>query len=133
MVDSYSWQFSAEIYKIYLRSAAQIIRSEGGYITAYDGDRIMAIFTGDSKNTSAVRSALKINYAVVKILRPAIKKQYPNEAFILNHTIGIDTSSLRASRIGTNRAFNIISSSLNWRANQARNEALFSSFILCHS
>ena len=100
MVDNYSWQFSAEIYKIYLRSAAQIIRSEGGYITAYDGDRIMAIFTGGHKNTSAVNAALKINYAVEKILRPAIKKQYPNYNFSLNHTIGIDTSELRASRIG---------------------------------
>ena len=100
MVDNYKWHFSAEIYKIYLRSAAQIIKSEGGYITAYDGDRIMAIFTGSSKNTSAVTAALKINYAVEEILRPAIKKQYPENTFILKHTIGIDTSALRASRIG---------------------------------
>ena len=100
MVDNYKWHFSAEIYKIYLRSAAQIIRSEGGSITAYDGDRVMAIFTGSSKNTSAVTAALKINYAVQEILRPAIRKQYPKDTFVLNHTIGIDTSSLRAARVG---------------------------------
>ncbi|MGB4065313.1 MAG: adenylate/guanylate cyclase domain-containing protein [Azonexus sp.] len=100
MVDTYSWSFAAEIYKIYLRSAAQIIRSEGGSITAYDGDRIMAIFIGDNKNTSAVKAALQINYTVNEILRPAIKNQYPNTSFILKHVIGVDTSNLRAARIG---------------------------------
>lgn len=100
MVDGYEWWFAAEIYKIYLRSAAQIIKSEGGTITAYDGDRIMAVFIGDTKNTSAVRAALKINYAVEQILRPAITNQYPSSTFILNHSIGIDTSQLHASRIG---------------------------------
>lgn len=100
MVDGFKWWFAAEIYKVYLRSAAQLIRSEGGMITAYDGDRIMAIFVGDSKNTSAVRAALKINYAVEEILRPAIKSQYPSTDFTLKHVIGIDTSELRAARIG---------------------------------
>ena len=100
MVDGYSWMFSAEVYKIYLRCASQIIRGEGGTITAYDGDRVMAIFVGGLKNTSAVRAALKINYAVEKIIRPAIKNQYPNTNFLLEHVIGIDNSSLRAARIG---------------------------------
>jgi len=49
MVDRYNWEFSAEIYKTFLRCASQIIRSEGGSITAYDGDRVMAIFTGSNK------------------------------------------------------------------------------------
>lgn len=100
MVDGFKWWFAAEIYKAYLRSAAQIIRSEGGTITAYDGDRIMAIFVGDSKNTTAVRTALKINYAVEEILRPAIKSKYPTADFTLKHVIGIDTSELRAARVG---------------------------------
>lgn len=100
MVDVFKWWFAAEIYKAYLRSAAQIIRNEGGTITAYDGDRIMAIFLGDSKNTTAVRTALKINYAVEEILRPAIKSKYPSTDFTLKHVIGIDTSELRAARIG---------------------------------
>lgn len=99
MVDSYSWFFSAEIYKTYLRCAAEIIRSENGVITAYDGDRIMAVFTGDSKNTSAVRCALKINYAVCEIIRPAIKAQYSTD-FTLKHVVGVDTSQLRTARIG---------------------------------
>lgn len=99
MVDKYKWEFSAEIYKTFLRCASQIIRSEGGVITAYDGDRVMAIFTGGTKNTDAVRCALKINYAVSEIIQPAIDAQYKTD-FKLSHVVGIDTSQLRTSRIG---------------------------------
>ncbi len=100
MVDDFDWKFSAEIYKSFLRCTAEIIRSDSGIITAYDGDRIMAIYTGDSKNTNAVRSALKINYAAQKIINPALKKQYPNVNFNIKHVVGVDTTSLRVSRIG---------------------------------
>lgn len=100
MVDNYNWQFSAEIYKTYLRCASRIIKSEGGTITAYDGDRVMAVFVGDTKNTTAVRAALKINYAVGEILQPAIRTFYPNTDFLVNHVVGIDTGTLRAARIG---------------------------------
>lgn len=100
MVDKCKWSFSAEVYKAYLRCAAQIIRSEEGTITAYDGDRVMAVFTGDSKNTNAVRAAMKVNYAVEEIIRPTIWNQYNTTDFILKHVIGIDTSQLRAARIG---------------------------------
>lgn len=105
MVDSYKWWFSAEVYKAYLRCAARVIASEGGIVTAYDGDRIMAIFTGDYKNTEAVRAAMKINYAVEEIIRPAIKARYPDTNFTLKHVVGVDTSQLRAARIGV-RGYN---------------------------
>lgn len=100
MVDAFDWTFSAEVYKTYLRCAAQVINSENGVITAYDGDRVMAVFTGDTKNTSAVRCAMKINYSVCEIIRPALKAQYPNKNFTLKHVVGIDTSQLRTARIG---------------------------------
>jgi class 3 adenylate cyclase len=100
MVDNCDWTFSAEVYKTFLRCAAEIIRSESGVITAYDGDRVMAIFTGEAKNTSAVRCALKINYAVCEIIRPALKAQYPSKNFTLKHVVGIDTSPLHTARIG---------------------------------
>lgn len=105
MVDLYPWWFSAEVYKAYLRCAARIIADEDGIVTAYDGDRIMAVFTGKSKNTCAVRAAMKINYAVVKIIGPEIKAQYPSSDFELKHVVGVDTSQLRAARIGV-RGYN---------------------------
>jgi class 3 adenylate cyclase len=99
MVNTKRWEFSAEIYKTFLKCASDIIRDEGGVITAYDGDRVMAIFTGDSKNTSAARCALKINYAVTDIIQPAISKGWSTD-FIVKHVVGIDTSQLRTARIG---------------------------------
>jgi class 3 adenylate cyclase len=99
MVDSKAAQFSAEVYKAYLVCAARIIRSEGGVITAYDGDRVMAVFIGSSKNTSAVRCGLKIKSAVREIINPAIKNQY-NSDFELQQVVGIDSSELLVARTG---------------------------------
>ena len=100
LVDHHEHPFAAELYKTYLRCAATIIKSESGNITAYDGDRVMAIFLGDLKNTSAARSALKINYAVQKIINPSLQKQYPRTKYQLKHVVGIDTSELFVTRVG---------------------------------
>lgn len=100
LVDSKSAMFSAEVYKAYLHCAAKIIRSEGGAITAYDGDRVMAVFIGDSKNTSAARAGLKINWAVRDLINPLLAVQYPSSNYQLHQTVGIDTSSLLVARTG---------------------------------
>ena len=100
LVDTQPKTFAAEIYKTYLHCAAKIISSEGGSITAYDGDRIMAVYMGDSKNTAAARSALKINRARLQIITPAMLVQYPNTTYIPKHVVGIDTSKLFVARTG---------------------------------
>lgn len=100
MVDVQPWFISAEVYKNFLRCASQIIRGEDGVITAYDGDRVMAVFTGDMKNTRAVRVALRINYAVKQIIQPAFDAQYVGRSLKIAAICGIDTSQLRATRIG---------------------------------
>lgn len=100
LVDNHTPHFAAEIYKTYLVSAAKIVKNCGGAITAYDGDRIMAVFIGDSKNSNATKAALKINAAVADIINPAILGQYPKTSYRLKHVVGIDTSPLFAARIG---------------------------------
>lgn len=100
LVDSFPWSFVAEMYKSYLYCAARLIRSEGGTITAYDGDRIMGIFIGDSQSTSAARCGLKINWVVGQLINPAIKKHYPSTAYVMKQTVGIDRSVIRAARTG---------------------------------
>ncbi|MGC4089436.1 MAG: adenylate/guanylate cyclase domain-containing protein [Polyangiaceae bacterium] len=108
LVDNHGAEFAAEVYKAYLVCAARIIKDVGGTITAYDGDRIMAVFMGRSKNTSAAKAALKINHAVLHIINPALKKQYPHTEFALGHVVGIDTSSLFAARIGVRNDNDIV-------------------------
>jgi len=100
LVDNNPPTFAAEIYKSYLHCATKIIRSEGGEITAFDGDRVMAVFISSTKNTSAVRCALKINHAVRNIINPAIKKQYPNRTFEVKQAVGVDTSTLFVAKTG---------------------------------
>ena len=100
LVETEKPEFAAEVYKCFLTCAARIIRSEGGEITAYDGDRIMAVYLGDSKNSDAASTALKINYSVTKIINPAIRDQYPQASFAVTHVVGIDTSNLFVARIG---------------------------------
>jgi class 3 adenylate cyclase len=100
LVSTQSAPFAAEVYKAYLTCAARIVRAEGGAITAYDGDRIMAVFLGDSKNSTATRAGLKINGAVQNIVNPALKSQYPTNTYRVRHRVGIDTSALHVSRVG---------------------------------
>lgn len=108
LVDSYTHKFAAEIYKSYLHCAAKIIRSEGGVITAYDGDRVMAIYIGNAKNTSAARTGLKLNWAVNNIINIRIQSQYPNVSYRIKQTVGIDTSPLTAARTGVRGANDLV-------------------------
>jgi class 3 adenylate cyclase len=108
LVDTYNAPFAAEVYKCYLLCAGKIVTSQDGVITAYDGDRIMAVYIGDSKNTNAARSALHINYAVDKIINPALVKQYPNTPFRVKHAVGVDTSSLFVARTGFRGANDLV-------------------------
>lgn len=100
LVDYHPDFFAAEIYKSYLYCAARIIHSEGGEITSYDGDRIMAVFIGDGMHTKAARAALKINHAVVEIINPLLKVHYQSLQYELKHTVAIDTSALFVARTG---------------------------------
>ncbi len=108
MVDGQSSQFAAEIYKCYLYCAAKIVKERGGTITAYDGDRIMAVFIGSHKNSSAAHCALNINYAVKYLINPAITAQYPQNQFQLRQVVGVDTSSLFVSRTGVRGANDLV-------------------------
>ena len=100
MVDAKSPAFSAEVYKAYLHCCAKLIRDAGGIITAYDGDRIMAVFIGDRKCSRAVRCGLQINWAVKNIINPVLKECYPKSDFQVRQVVGIDTGPLFAARIG---------------------------------
>jgi len=108
LVQGHGSHFAAEIYKTFLLCAARIIKEEGGVITAYDGDRIMAVYLGKTKNTSAVRSALKIHWATQNIIIPAMKAVYKTETYEIKHVVGIDTSKLFVARTGVRGANDLV-------------------------
>lgn len=110
--------FAAEVYKTYLYSAGKIIRARGGVITAYDGDRIMAVFLGGSKNSNAARCGLELNWAVNDVLQPAIDAQYPEVGYTMKQKVGIDTSALFVARTGIRGNNDLV-----WVGNSANNAA----------
>lgn len=100
LVRSFKDWFAAEIYKCYLRCACRVIQNNGGTVTAFDGDRVMAVFIGDSKNTQAVGSALELNHAVTQVINPMVKEAYPSTSFEVRHVVGVDTGPLFIARTG---------------------------------
>lgn len=96
---------AARLFKAYLGTSARIIRSEGGEIRSFDGDRIMAVFAGDTPSTSAVRTALKINWAFLNLITPKFQRVYPRvfgsgAPHTLAHAVGVDTSKFHVVRAG---------------------------------
>lgn len=118
LVANFKPEFAAEVYKTYLICACRIIRARGGEITSFDGDRVMAVFIGDSKNTNAMKTALQINYAVVKIINPKLKAQYPTTTFEVKQAVGIDTSDLFVARTGIRGSNDLV-----WVGNAANRAA----------
>ncbi len=63
----------------------------------------MGIFVGKTKNTPAVRCALKINHVFLNIIKPKLIAKYPTLAsgsYKLAHCVGVDTSEVLVIRGG---------------------------------
>lgn len=100
LVRGYKDWFAAEVYKNYLYSVSKIIRSNGGSITAFDGDRVMGLYIGDRKNGQAAKTGLQINWVVNNILQPAMNKKYPKNTYKLEQKVGIASSATMVARTG---------------------------------
>lgn len=99
----YNKKMAAKIYKIFLACSARIIRYHGGDIRSFDGDRIMAVFLGDYKNTNAAKCALKLKYIFLNYIKPELEKNYQvlrDGTFNLTFCSGIDTSQVMVIRSG---------------------------------
>lgn len=76
--------------------------SESGDIRSFDGDRVMAVFIVNDKNSRAARCALKINWAFSKIVKPKLENAYAAKlgGYELSYASGIDTGEVWAVRGG---------------------------------
>lgn len=119
MTAKYSDWFAAEVYKSYLYCASKIIKARGGIVTAYDGDRVMGVFIGESMNTSAAKAGLQINYVSEYLITPKVHAQYGNDStFTLKQRVGIDTSELFVARAGVRGSNDLV-----WVGNASNNAA----------
>lgn len=115
--------FASEVYKNYLYTVSRIIRHHGGTVSAFDGDRVMGVFIGDSKNSNAAKVALKINWAVKNILQPAIEKEYPKTTYKLQQKVGVASSNTMVSRSGVRGSNDLV-----WVGNAANIAAKLAAF-----
>ncbi len=99
----YDQEIAAEVYKTYLLGTSRLIKAGGGEIRSFDGDRVMGVFIGNSKNTNAAKAALKINYFFTRVLEPAFLTFYgrlKTSPFKFAQSVGIDTGEIRVARAG---------------------------------
>ena len=123
MVDALSDTLAAEYYKAYLFCAAKIVKDNEGEITAYDGDRVMAIYKGDDDARAAVITALQLHYAVNFLVNPIFRQTYGYMHRDLQHTVGIDYGRLLVAKTGVR-----IDSDLVWVGPAANYAAKLNSF-----
>ncbi len=130
MVNGYKPWFAAKVYKSFLLSACRMIRNCDGTITAFDGDRVMGVFIGESKNSNAGKAALQINWAK-QMLNEEIKAKHPDVAYVLKHVVGIDTSKLFVARTGIRGSNDLVwvGRSANYAAKLSNEDLGYSSLI----
>jgi class 3 adenylate cyclase len=105
-------EIAARVIRAYLDMAVRIIRNEGGHIRSFDGDRVMGIFVGGSKNTSAARAALAINYYVSQVLKSRFASDFPETVaagWSISHGIGIDSGDALIVRGGVRNNNDLVS------------------------
>jgi len=95
-------RIAAKIIKSFVHSASKLVIARGGKIVSFDGDRVMGVFYGDSKNSSAAKCALQIKWAV-NTIRERFEASYEsvkNASFQIRHGVGVDTGTVLAVRGG---------------------------------
>ena len=105
-------RIAAKIMKSFLATTTRVIRHCGGAIVSFDGDRVLGVFVGDYKNSSAAKCALQIKYVVIKIIRKKFESDYPsvkNASFRIDHGVGVDTGTVLIVRAGARGANDLIS------------------------
>jgi len=108
MVNGLPPKMSAEIYRAFLAACGKLVNAEGGSITAYDGDRIMAVFGDENKEDQAVRCAMKIQYVGTQLINPRLKTWWPAAPYEVKHVVGIDVSKMLVARTGVRGANDLV-------------------------
>lgn len=101
---------AAKIIKSFLHAASKIIIRNGGEIRSFDGDRVMGVFYGNFKNSTAAKCGLQIAWAV-KAIRENFEASYESvrdASFKIRHGVGIDTGTVLAVRGGVRGSNDLI-------------------------
>jgi class 3 adenylate cyclase len=94
---------AAKVVRAYLSSMTTLINRIGGEVRSFDGDRVMGVFVGNNRNTTAAKCALQMNYVVTKVLRLKAEAKFPSlkeKGFPVQHCVGVASSEVLVVRGG---------------------------------
>lgn len=94
---------AAKILRAYLASMTKLISHNGGSVRSFDGDRVMGVFVGDSKNSNAAICALNMHYVVSELLLPKARDRFKSvrdNNFDARHCAGIASGEVLIVRAG---------------------------------
>ena len=103
---------AAKIPKSFLATSTRLIRHHDGTILSFDGDRVLGVFVGTTKNTSATKCGLQIKWAVDNAIKAKFEACYDsvkNMSFSISHAVGIDTGTVLIVRAGARGSNDLIS------------------------
>ena len=104
IVDCSQRQTAAKMYKSFLWGVTQIARSNNGHLRSFNGDGVLVVFDGKSKNTNAVTAAMQMSWFVNDILKPKLQRRFSSNQELrgldFNFGIGIDTGDILVIRGG---------------------------------
>jgi class 3 adenylate cyclase len=102
---------TAKILKSFLTAVSKLVKHNGGKIVSFDGDRVMGVFYGTTKNSSAAKCALQIKHIVQNVIKVKFERKYDtvkDASFSIDHGVGIDTGTVFAVRGGIRGANDLI-------------------------
>jgi adenylate cyclase len=105
-------QVAGKVIRASLGTASTIIKKLEGEIRSYDGDRVMGIFIGGSKNTNAGKAALKIHYAMQEIVQPALYSglaTLKRDGYLPRMCVGIASGEAFIARAGVRDSSDLVS------------------------
>lgn len=105
------WSTTAKILRAFLDCSTRLIIKHGGHVRSFDGDRVMGVFIGDSKNSNASICGREIHWSVRKIIQPAAAKQFKSisdNGVEIRNCSGIDVGEVRAIRSGIRASNDLI-------------------------
>ena len=103
---------AAKFFRSFLKASTRLIIANEGKVIGIDGDRVLGLFHGESKNDRAVKCGLQINWAVQRVIKKSFVTKYKQiykRGLSIAHGVGIDTGKVTIVRAGIQGSNDIIS------------------------
>jgi adenylate cyclase len=111
LASEFDERVGAKVVKSFLACTSHLISHHHGKVTSFDGDRVMGVFVGPDKETSAAMCGLEINWAVSQVILPHVGAQFQSlrtANYLMSHAVGIDTGRVFAVRVGYREANDLV-------------------------